>query len=151
MYLPMPRFDGDQSKCPFKFHRPCSKISDIKHKTTQKELTTFLKNHSYFRLKVIFKMWRLITAWGYWLNTSYLTNSYILFTLKMESTILGIKMTVKSGLQKICLKFLHAEAIFLLTFYLLVSRKITNSVTKITIFQHEEKLEIVFFCHMYLT
>ena len=42
---------------------------------------------------------------------SYLTDSYIVFTLKMESvsknTIFGPKM-VKSGLEKIFLKFLHA-------------------------------------------
>ena len=48
--------------------------------------------------------------------TSYLTNSYIIFTLKMKSvskiTIYGYKMMVKSGLQKIFLKFLHVEAIF---------------------------------------
>ena len=50
------------------------------------------------------------------LNTSYLTNSYIVFTLKMESvykiTIFGLKIMVKSGLEKIFLKFLHAEDIF---------------------------------------
>ena len=50
------------------------------------------------------------------LNTSYLTDSYIVFTLKMKSvsklTIFGLKMMVKSGLEKIFLKFLHAEAIF---------------------------------------
>ena len=50
------------------------------------------------------------------INTSYLTDSYIVFTLKMESvsknTIFGLKMMVKSGLEKIFLKFLHAEAIF---------------------------------------
>ena len=44
-------------------------------------------------------------------NTSYLTDSYIVFTLKMESvsknTIFGLKMMVKSGLEKIFLKFLH--------------------------------------------
>jgi hypothetical protein len=45
------------------------------------------------------------------LNTSYLTDSYIVFTLKMESvsktTIYGLTIMV------ICfLKFLHAEAIF---------------------------------------
>ena len=49
-------------------------------------------------------------------HTSYLTDSYIGFTLKMESitknTIFGLKMTVKSGLEKIFLKFLHSEAIF---------------------------------------
>ena len=47
------------------------------------------------------------------LNTSYLTDSYIIFTLKMESvpknSIFGLKMMVKSGLEKIFLKFLHAH------------------------------------------
>ena len=42
-----------------------------------------------------------------------LTESYILFTIKMESvpkdTIFGLKMIVKSGLEKM---FLHEEAIF---------------------------------------
>jgi uncharacterized protein YihD (DUF1040 family) len=37
-------------------------------------------------------------------NMSYLTDSYIIFTLKMESasknTIFGLKMMVKSGLEK---------------------------------------------------
>ena len=51
-------------------------------------------------------------------NTSYLTESYIVFTLKMESvskiTIFGLKMMVKSGLEKIFLKFLHARDYFLL-------------------------------------
>ena len=46
------------------------------------------------------------------LNTSYLTDSYIGFTLKMESvtknTIFGQKMMVKSGLEKFILKSLHA-------------------------------------------
>ena len=45
-------------------------------------------------------------------NTSYLTDSYIVFTLKMESafknTIFGRKMMVKSGLEKFILKSLHA-------------------------------------------
>ena len=39
----------------------------------------------------------------YVLNTSYLTDSYIIFTLKMESvsknTIFGLQMMVKSGLE----------------------------------------------------
>ena len=43
------------------------------------------------------------------LNTSYLTGSYIIFTLKIESVP---KKMLKSGLEKIFLKFLHAEAIF---------------------------------------
>ena len=46
----------------------------------------------------------------------YLTGSDIFFTLKLESvskiTYLGQKMMVESGLEKIFLKFLHAEAIF---------------------------------------
>ena len=50
------------------------------------------------------------------INTSYLTDSYIIFTLKMESvpknTIFGLKMMVKSGLEKIFLKFLHAGNYF---------------------------------------
>ena len=50
------------------------------------------------------------------INTSYWTESYIAFTLKMESvsknTIFGLKMMVKSGLEKIFLKFLHAGDYF---------------------------------------
>ena len=46
-------------------------------------------------------------------NTSYLTDSYIGSTLKMESvpknTIFGLKMMEKSGLGKIISKSLHAE------------------------------------------
>ena len=45
-------------------------------------------------------------------NMSYLTDSYIGFTLKMESvsknTIFGLKMMVTSGLEKFILKSLHA-------------------------------------------
>ena len=45
-------------------------------------------------------------------NTTYLTDSYIDFTLKMESvsknTIFGLKMMVKSGLEKFILKSLDA-------------------------------------------
>ena len=55
------------------------------------------------------------------INTSYLTDSYIGFTLKMESVsknaIFGLKMMVKSGLEKLFLKFLHAEAIFFFFFH----------------------------------
>ena len=67
---------------------------------------------------------------------SYLTGSYIIFTLKMESesknTIFGLKMIVKSGRKKIFLKFLNAGDYF---FYFLLS-KITNLVLEITIFSH---------------
>ena len=48
----------------------------------------------------------------YYVNTSYLTDSYIMFTLKMEfvskNSIIGLKMMVKSGLEKFILKSLHA-------------------------------------------
>jgi hypothetical protein len=54
------------------------------------------------------------------LNTYSLTDSYIVFTLKMESvpkiTIFGLKMMVK-----IFLKFHHAEVIFFL--FILLHRK----------------------------
>ena len=47
---------------------------------------------------------------------SYLTDSYIVFTLKMESVsknmIFGLKMMVKSGLENFFLKFLHAGEYF---------------------------------------
>ena len=46
-------------------------------------------------------------------KTSYLTDSYIVFTLKMESvsknTIFGQKMMVKSGLEQFILKSLMKE------------------------------------------
>ena len=48
-----------------------------------------------------------------------MTDSYIVFTLKMESvsknTIVGLKMMVKSGLEKIFFKFLHAGRWLFLT------------------------------------
>ena len=47
---------------------------------------------------------------------SYLTNSYNVFALKMEFvpkiTIFGLKMKMKSSLEKTFSKFLHEEAIF---------------------------------------
>ena len=49
------------------------------------------------------------------INTSYLTDSYTVFTLKMESvtknTIFGLKMMVKSGLEKFILKSPPCEKI----------------------------------------
>ena len=48
---------------------------------------------------------------------SYLTGLDIFFTFKLEFvskiTIFGLKMMVKSGLEKIFLKLLHVEAIFI--------------------------------------
>ena len=58
------------------------------------------------------------------LNKSWLTDSYIGFTLKMESvsknTIFAIKMMVKSGLEKVFFKFLHALTMFITTFVLFI-------------------------------
>ena len=52
---------------------------------------------------------------SYEFHTSYLTDSYIVFTLKMESVskikIFGLKIMLKGGPEKILLKFLYAEAI----------------------------------------
>ena len=52
---------------------------------------------------------------GQHFNMSYLTDSYIVFTLKMESVfknaIFGLKMMVKSGLEKIILKSLHGKVV----------------------------------------
>ena len=64
------------------------------------------------------------------INTSYLTESYIVFTLKMESvsknTIFGLKMMVKSGLEKIFLKFLHAGDYFSLLHKSVQNHKFSN-------------------------
>ena len=61
--------------------------------------------------KVILIMWLQI-----WPDTQYMTNPTIVYPVKMENgwnfSISGLKMMVKSGLEKIFLKFLHAQAIF---------------------------------------
>ena len=53
----------------------------------------------------------------YPLNTQYKRNSNFVYVLEMEYVhkinVFGLKMMVKSGLEKIILKFLHAQAIFL--------------------------------------
>ena len=73
-----------------------------------------------------------------WLD---LTDAYIVFILKMESvsknTIFGLKMMVKSGLEKIFLKFLHAVDYFPLLHKSAQNNKITNSVIEITIFLYQ--------------
>jgi len=85
------------------------------------------------------------------INTSCLTDSYISFTLKMESvsriTIFGIKMMVKIGLEKKILEISPCgrKSFSSNSFYLLVLRKITNSVTKRAIFPHGGKSQIFFF------
>ena len=77
-----------------------------------------------------------------------MTDSYIIFTLKMESvskdTIFGLKMMVKSGLEKIFLKFLHAGDYF--PSFIKVP-KITNSLIKLTIFLHGGISKIIFLDH----
>ena len=63
------------------------------------------------------------------LNTSYLADSYIIFTLKMESvsknTIFGLKMIVKNGLENF-LKFLHAVDFFSLLDKSVQNHKVSN-------------------------
>ena len=49
-------------------------------------------------------------------NTLYATNSTLMCPVKMEygpeNNIFVLKMMMKSGLEKIILKFLHAQAVF---------------------------------------
>ena len=49
-------------------------------------------------------------------NTQYMTNSTLACPVKIEyvtkNNIFGLKMMIKSGLEKNILKFLHAQAIF---------------------------------------
>ena len=65
------------------------------------------------------------------LNTPYLNDAYIVFTLKMESvsknTIFGLKLMVKSGLEKIFLKFLHAGDYFPLLHKSAQNHKFSNN------------------------
>ena len=81
-------------------------------------------------------------------NTSYLTDSYISFTLKLESRQnFCSNRSVRSstyGKKKYCWNSSMRKPFSSNSFYLLVLRKITNSVTKRTIFPHGEKLEIFF-------
>ena len=71
-------------------------------------LLAFMRFFTYFLKKKeeINKMLK-----NFFLNKPYLTDSYIVFTLIMESvsknTMFGLKMMVKSGMEKIFLKFLH--------------------------------------------
>ena len=63
--------------------------------------------------RYVFKAVKVFFKASSFLNISYLTDSYICFTLKMEAvpknTIFGLKMMVKSGLEKFILKSLHAR------------------------------------------
>ena len=75
-------------------------------------------------------VWAANNPLNFAINTSYLTDSYIMFTLKMESvsknTIFGLKMMVKSGLEKIFLKFLHAGDYFSLLHKSVQNHKFSN-------------------------
>ena len=87
-------------------------------------------------------------------NTSYLTDLYISFTLKLESrqnfcSSRSIRSSTyyKKNIFEIPPCWSHFASN---SFSLLVLRKITISVTKMTFFLHGGKSEI-FFYHMYLT
>ena len=77
-------------------------------------------------------------------NTQYMRNPDMVYVLKMEYVykinIFGLNMMLKSGLEKIFLKFLHARAIFLVSHFTSYKggflHKITNSLTKMTNFVH---------------
>ena len=72
----------------------------------------YVYNQSLYILILTQEFWILFKAVKKPFSTSYLTDSYIIFTLKMESVsknaIFGLKMMVKSGLENIILKSLHA-------------------------------------------
>ena len=55
-------------------------------------------------------------VWKYEINTQYMTNPTIVYLIKMEYgwdfSISGLKIIVKIGLEKLFLKFFHAQAIF---------------------------------------
>ena len=77
-------------------------------------------------------------------NGELCTDSYFVYMLKMEYVtkinIFGLKMIVKSGLEKIFLKPLHAQSLFWKIFFASKKgrffQKITNSVTKINYLAH---------------
>ena len=96
-------------------------------RTTQKSA----KVRPFFRWHLSpFFILELISSY-YLHNTSYLTESYVFFTLKMESvsknTIFGLKMMVESGLEKIFLKFLHAGDYFPLLHKSAQNHKFSNT------------------------
>ena len=82
------------------------------------------------------------------LNTSYLTDSYISFTLNLEywEKICSNRFIRSStyGKREYFWNSSMRKPFSSNSFYLLVLRKITNSVTKTTIFPHGGKSEIFF-------
>ena len=50
--------------------------------------------------------------------------------------IFGLKVMVKSGLEKIVLKFLHAQAVSIKWIYYIEKHRVTNSVIKMAFFAH---------------
>ena len=73
--------------------------------------------------------------------------------LGLEMTIFGLKMMVKSGLENIILKFLHAQSLFWIIFF--ASKKgrflhqIANSVIKMT-FAHGQILIKLFVVYLHI-
>ena len=55
------------------------------------------------------------------INTQYMRNPDMVYVLKMEYVskinIFCLNMTVKSGLEKIFLKFLHAQGLFQISWF----------------------------------
>ena len=80
------------------------KITDLIYKGGLVEETLMYKFSPYSKFEFSFPLTLF--------NTSYFTDSYIVFTLKMESQpkniLFGLKMMVKSSLEKFILNSLHA-------------------------------------------
>ena len=86
------------------------KLHTLSPGTVYKKLIKFFSSYRY--------VWFTIfgTDMSPILNTQYMRNPDMVYVLKMEYVskinIFGLKMMVKSGLEKIFLKFLHAQGAF---------------------------------------
>ena len=87
-------------------------------------------------------------VWSAFINKDFLFHARISCNRKAtiaymhKFVIFGLKMMVKSGLENYFLNSFMPKPFSSNSFYILVLRKITNSVTKMTIFPHGGKSEI---------
>ena len=84
-----------------------------------------------------------------WLNTQYMTNSTLVSPVKMEYgwnlSISGLKMTMKSGLGKIFLKFLHALTMLFLLLNLYFWSKFCNKNDMVSAWTNFKNIFIIIF------
>ena len=86
------------------FHRPVFKVEIFKNVQKPSNLI-FCVRYCFYWKKARKNVFIVFNDSNCVFNTSYLTDSYIVFTLKTESeskiTIFGLKMMVKSGLKNV--------------------------------------------------